>query len=88
MMTETVRRGLAKDALPDFEVMKKFLEDDSKGKTCEREITALRELHSREDHRDPELRKRTVHGHISRRWPRRMNLDEIYRTPSLFTWRC
>ena len=41
-----------------------------------------------EHKQDPELRKRVVDGRLSRRWSRRMNLDEAYRVPSHFTWRC
>ena len=41
----------------------------------------------REDKRDPKLRKRSVQDPLSRRWSRRMNLDETHRMPSLLTWR-
>ncbi len=88
MMIETVQHESVQDAMPDFEVMKKFMEDDSEVKDREQEITEIREIHSRENKRDPELRKRLVQGPLSRRWSRRMNLDETYRMPSLFTWRC
>ena len=37
MMNETVQHGCAQNAMPDFEVMKKFKEDDSKGRNCKRE---------------------------------------------------
>ncbi len=88
MMIETVQHGYVKDAMPDFEVMKKFMEDDIEVKDCEQEIAEIREIHLRDDQRDPKLRKRLVRGPFSRRWSRRMNLDETYRMPSLFTWRC
>ncbi len=42
----------------------------------------------REEKRDVERTKRFVEGCLSRRWSRRMNLDDTYRAPSLFTWRC
>jgi hypothetical protein len=42
----------------------------------------------REYKQEPELRKRIEDGRVSRRWSRRMNLDETYRAPSHFTWRC
>jgi hypothetical protein len=32
--------------------------------------------------------KRFAEGRISTRLLRRMNLDDTYRAPSLFTWRC
>ena len=41
-----------------------------------------------EDKRHAERTKRIVEGRLSRRWPRCMNLDDTYRAPSLFTWRC
>ncbi len=88
MMIETVQHGCVQDAVPDFEVMKKLMEDDSEVKICEQEITEIREIHSREDKRDPKLRKRFVQGPLRRRWSRHMNLDETHRMPSLFTWRC
>jgi cobalamin-dependent methionine synthase I len=88
VMIETVQRGYVQDAMPDIEVMKKFMEDDGKLGICEQEISELREIRSREGKRDPELRKPSVRGPIRHRRSRRKNLDEIYRMPSLFTWRC
>ncbi len=88
MMIETVQRGYVKDAMPDFEVMKKFMENDGKVGICEQEIPEIREIHSRDDKQDPKLRKRFVQGPLSRRRSRHMNLDETFRMPSLFTWRC
>ncbi len=86
-MIETVQRGYVQDAMPDIEVMKKFMEDDGKLGICEQEISELREI-LRENKRDAESRKRILRGGLSRRRARHMNLDEIYRMPSLFTWRC
>jgi len=40
-----------------------------------------------EDKRDAERTKRIVEGRLSRRWSRRLNLDETYRAPAHFTWR-
>jgi hypothetical protein len=87
MMIETVQHGYVQDAMPDSEVMKKFMGDDGKVGICEQEIPEIREIHSREDKRDPALRKRSVRGPINHRWSRYTNLDETYRMPSLFTWR-
>ncbi len=87
MMTESVQRGCARDAISDFEVIEKLLEDGGKGTVRKQEITKIREVHSREEKRDPDRTKRFVEGSLSRRRWRRMNLDETYRAPSLFTWR-
>jgi len=45
-------------------------------------------VQTREEKRHTERTKRFVEGSLSRRWSRRMELDETYRAPSLFTWRC
>ena len=87
MMNRSVQHGCVQDAMLDFEAMKKFMEDDSKRTNCEHERTRIQKTHSRQDKRDAEWTKRFVQGPLSRRWSRRMNLDETYRTPSLFTWR-
>ena len=88
MMNRSVQHGCVQDAMLDFEAMKKFMEDDSKRTNCEHERTRIRKTHSREEKRDPELRKRVVQGPLGRRWSRHMNLTETYRAPGLFTWRC
>lgn len=87
MMIETVQHGYVKDAMPDFEVMKKFIEDDGKVGICEQGIPQIREIQSRDDKRDPALKRRCVRGPIKHRWSHHMNLDATYRMPSLFTWR-
>ncbi len=86
-MIETAQHSYVRDAMPDFEAMKKLMEDDGRVEICEQEIPEIREIHSREIKRDPELRKRFVRGPLRRQWSRHMNLDETYRMPSLFTWR-
>jgi hypothetical protein len=73
--------------MPDFDELMKLTEDGTTEQVREQEITKIREIHSRQDKRDAERTKRFVQGPLSRRWSRRMNLDETYRTPSLFTWR-
>ena len=88
MINESVQHGCAQKAMPDFEAMKKFMKDDSKVKIREQENIKNRENHAREDNRDPESRKRFVESRLHRRWSRSINLDETYRAPSLFTWRC
>ena len=59
-MIETVQRGSIQDAIPDFQVMKKFMEDESDLKIREQEIIGTLEIDSREDKRDEDLRKRFV----------------------------
>ena len=88
MMNISVQHGCVQGAMLDFEAIKKFVEDDSKRKNCEHERTRFRKTHSREDKRDAEWTKRFVGSRISHRWWQRLNLDEIYRAPSLFTGRC
>ena len=88
MMNRSVQYGYAQDAMPDFEELKKSTEDCRKGQVREQESTENREMRSQEDKRDPKWTKRFVHGPLSRRWSRRMDLDETFRTPALFTWRC
>ena len=88
MRNGSVRRGCAQDAMPDFDELKKLTEDCSKGQVHEQDITKVQEIHPREGKRDPEWTKRYVWGPLSRRRSQRMNLDETFRPPSLFTWRC
>ena len=85
-MIETVQLGCVQDAMPDFEVMKNLMEDDSEIKICEQEIIEIQEIHSREDERDPKLRKRFVRGPLRRPWSRHMNLDETYREVDPIDW--
>ncbi len=88
MMTKSVQHGCVQDAMPDFEELKKSTEDCSQGQVRGQEITKNREIRPRQDKRDPERTKRIVQGPLSRRWWRRLNLDETFRAPSHFTWRC
>ncbi len=88
MVNRSVQDECAQNAMPDFEELMKLTEDCTKEQTREQEITKIREIHSRQDKRDVERTKRYVWGPLSRRRSRRMNLDETFRPPSLFTWRC
>ena len=88
MMNRSVQHGCVQDAMPDFEELMKLTEDCTKEQVREQEITRIREIQARENKGDPERTKRFVQGPLSHRWSRRMNLDEAYRAPSLFTWRC
>ena len=87
MMSRSVQHECIQDAMPDFEELMKLTEDGTKEQVREQEITKIREIHSRQDKRDPKRTKRFVGGRLSRRWSQRLNLDEAYRAPSLFTWR-
>jgi hypothetical protein len=87
MMTESAQRGCARDAISDFEVIKKLVEDGSKGTVRKQEITKNRENPALQDKRYVERAKRFESSRLNRQWWRRMNLDETYRAPSLFTWR-
>ena len=88
MMNRSVKHECVQDTMPDFEEIMKLTEDGTKKQVREQEITMIREIHSRQDKRDLERTKRFVEGRLSHRWWRRLNLDETYRAPSHFTWRC
>ena len=88
MMNEAVQHRCVQDAMPDFEKLIKLTEDGSNGQARAQEIAKIHESRWRQDKRDPERTKRFLEGPLSGRWSRRMNLDETYRMPSLFTWRC
>ena len=85
MMNTSVQHECVQDAMPDLEELMKLTEDATKEQLREQEITKIREIGSRQDKRNPECTKPLVAGAISRRWWRRMNLDESFRAPSLFT---
>ena len=87
MMNRSVQHGCIRDGTPDFDELKKLTEECSKGQVRGQEITKIREIHSRQDKRDPERTKRFESSRLNRQWWQRMNLDETYRAPSLFTWR-
>lgn len=87
MMNRSLQHGCVQGAMLDFEVMKEFMEEDSKRTNCEHERTRTQKTHSQQDIRDAGRTKRFVRDPLSRRWSQPMNLDEAYRTPSLFTWR-
>ena len=87
MMNKSVLHGRVHGAMPDFEELVKLTEDCSEGQIRGQELAEAREIPSRVDKRDAVPTKRYVQGLLSRRWSRRMNLDETYRAPHLFTWR-
>ena len=88
MMNRSVQHGCEQHAMPDFDEIMTVTEDCTTEHLREQEITKIREIHSRQDKRDPERTKRFVGGRLSHRWWRHLNLDETYRAPSHFTWRC
>lgn len=87
MMIETVQHACAQEVMPDFEELKKLTEDYGQERVLRQEIANTREIR-RENKRDAVLRKRILPGGLNRRWARHVNRDDIYRMPSLFTWRC
>ncbi len=87
MMNRSVQHGCEQQVLPDFEELMKLTEDGTKEQVREQGITKFPEINSRQDYQDAERTKRFVGSRISHRWWRRLNLDETYRSPSLFTWR-
>jgi len=87
MMNRSVQHGCEQQVSLDFEELMKLTEDGTKEQVREQGITKFREIHSRQDYQDAERTKRFVGGRISHRWWRRLNLDETYRPPSLFTFR-
>ena len=88
MMTETVQREWAQDAMPNFEGLRKLTEDREMGQIRGQETTAIQEIELRVGELDAPRKKRNVQDQFGRRWARHMNLDEIHRMPSLFTWHC
>ena len=86
MMNETVQHGCVRNAIPDFEKFMKFMEGGSKGQTCEQEIAKSREIHSRQDKRDPQRTRQSVRGPISRRRSRRMRHGDTFNPPSYISW--
>ncbi len=87
MMNETVKYERTQVVMPDFEELNTLTKDCRQGQVREQGITRIREIDSRQDKRNPECAKQFLAGLLSSRWSRRMNLDETYRAPSLFTWR-
>lgn len=88
MMNELIQHEFAQGATLDFEELQKLTEDCRPGQVREQGITIIREIHSQKDKPVPKRTKRFVPGSLSSRWSRSMNLEEFYRVPSLFTWRC
>jgi hypothetical protein len=67
MMTETVQRGYAQDAMPMFEALMKLTEDREKEQTREHEIMKKREIQLWHDRRDAQRTRRIVRDQLIRR---------------------
>ncbi len=67
MMNRSVQHGCVQDAMPAFEELMQLTEDCTKKQVREQEITKIREIHSRQDKRDPERTKRFVGGRLGHR---------------------
>ena len=87
MMNRSVQHGCEQQVMPDFEELMKLTEDSTMEQIREQGTTKFQEVQSRQNKWDPERTKQFVGGRLSRRWAQRLNLDEAYRAPSLFTWR-
>ncbi len=87
MMPETVQRGYAQDAMPDFEALIALTEDREKEPTREQEIMKNREIQLRQDKRDAQRTRRIVQEQLSRRWARYTTIDNSCRVLSLYNLR-
>ena len=87
MMPETVQRGYAQDAIPDFEALIALTEDREKEPTREQEIMKKREIQLWHDRRDAQRTRRIMHDQLKRRWARRTTGDNSWRVLSLYNLR-
>ena len=83
MMTETVKRGCAQDAVPNFEELKKLTEDREKEQIRQQEFMKNREIQLWHDRRDAQRRKQIVRDQLIRRWTRHTTIDNSCRVLSL-----
>ncbi len=88
MMNRSVQHGCEQQVMPDFEELMKLTEDGTKEQVREQGITKVQETLSRQDNRDAERTRRFGSDRLSCRWSRHLNLDESFRAPFHFTWRC
>ena len=87
MMTETVQRGCAQVAVPNFEELMKLTEDREQGRIREQEIMKNREIQLRQDKRDAQRTRRIVRDQLSRRWARHTTIDNSCRVLSAYNLR-
>ena len=88
MMNRSVQHGCEQHAMPDFDELMKLTEDCTTEQLREQEVTKIREIDTRQNKRGPDPTRRLVRNRLIRRWSRHLNLDESFRAPFHFTWRC
>lgn len=87
MMTETVKRGCAQNAVPNLEELKKLTEDREKEQIRQQEFMKNREIQLWHDRRDAQRRKQIVRDQLIRRWTRHTTIDNSCRVLPLFNLR-
>ena len=87
MMTETVKRGCAQDAVPNFDELKKLTEDREKEQTREQEFMKNREIQLWHDRRDAQRTKQILRDQLIRRWTRHTTIDNSCSALSLYNLR-
>lgn len=87
MMTETVQRGCAQDAVPNLEDLMKLTEDREKEQIREQEFIKNREIQLWHDRRDAQRTKQIVRDQLIRRWTRHTTIDNSCRVLSLYNLR-
>lgn len=87
MMTETVQRGCAQDAVPNLEDLMKLTEDREKEQIREQEFMKNREIQLWHDRRDAQRTKQIVRDQLIRRWTRHTTIDNSCRVLSLYNLR-
>ena len=87
MMTETVQRGCAQDAVPNLEELMKLTEDREKEQIREQELMKNREIQLWHDRRDAQRTKQIVRDQLIRRWTRHTTIDNSCRVLSLYNLR-
>ena len=87
MMTETVQRGCAQDAVPNLEDLMKLTEDREKEQIREQEFMKNREIQLWHDRRDAQRTKQIVRDQLIRRWTRHTTIDNSCRVLFLYNLR-
>ncbi len=83
MIIETVQRGCAQDAMPNFEALTGLTEDSEKEQIREQEFIKNREIQLWHERRDAQRRKQIVRDQLTRRWQRHTAKDNSCRVLSL-----
>ncbi|MCH9006173.1 MAG: hypothetical protein IH838_12910 [Proteobacteria bacterium] len=87
MMTETVQRGCAQDAVPNLEELMKLTEDREKEQIREQEFMKNREIQLWHDRRDAQRTRRIVRDQLIRRWARHTTVNNSCNVLSLYKLR-